>query len=185
MAGVGGHLGKSEAKEKGWMRASTIRTEGKIAAPWQLSLHGKWGSWLNKNICWIRNGNDQTTSGERCMPQQRPKQNFCDNQSWSTAGFTRWNESSFTTMSFHISSCLKNNSSASCLLHNKILSAAFHLGSVQSRGTWREWLSDVTCGSFCFRAPTWIHNQKHHSLDSTQEASDSPLWNFWARKKDW
>lgn len=33
MAGVGGHLGKSEAKEKGWMRGSTIRTEGKIAAP--------------------------------------------------------------------------------------------------------------------------------------------------------
>ena len=33
MAGVGGHLGKSEAKEKGWMRGSTIRTEGKIVPP--------------------------------------------------------------------------------------------------------------------------------------------------------
>lgn len=32
-ARVGGHLRKSEAKEKGWMRGSTIRTEGKIAAP--------------------------------------------------------------------------------------------------------------------------------------------------------
>lgn len=33
----------------------------------------------------------------------------------------------------------------------------------------------MTCSSFYFRAPTWIHNQKHHSLDVTQEASDSPL----------
>lgn len=33
MAGVGGHLGKSEAKEKGRMKGSTIRTEGKIAGP--------------------------------------------------------------------------------------------------------------------------------------------------------
>lgn len=31
MAGVGGHSEQSEAKRKGWMRGSTIRTEGKIA----------------------------------------------------------------------------------------------------------------------------------------------------------
>lgn len=33
MAGVGGHLGKSESEENGWMRGSRIKTEGKIAAP--------------------------------------------------------------------------------------------------------------------------------------------------------
>lgn len=76
MAGVGGHLGEKQAQEKGWMRGSTIRTEGKIAASWQLGLHGKWGGWLNKSIRWIRNGNDQTTSGESRVLQRAAKQNF-------------------------------------------------------------------------------------------------------------
>ena len=79
MAGVGGHLGKSEAKEKGWMRGSTIRTEGKIAAPWQLSLHCKWGSWLNKNICWICNGNDQPHFRRKsCATAKTQTKLFCN-----------------------------------------------------------------------------------------------------------
>lgn len=110
------------------MRGSTIRTEGKIAGPWQLSLHGKWGSWLNKNICWICNGNDQTTSRESSVLQQRTKQKTFAQQpelDKSTAGFLASVEWAFvhnvaTWMSFRIYSFVKYLSvwTELCYCHN-------------------------------------------------------------------
>lgn len=45
----------------GWEEAWRGLRERLRPPPWQLSLHSKWGSWLNKSICWIGNGNHQST----------------------------------------------------------------------------------------------------------------------------